>query len=230
MIITKRILSLSVLFGILASAAVAAPPESTGQTVQIEQETEIPGASLKPGTYTFSVEDRLVDRAIVRISGPDNVNTLLLAVPSSKLSGKPGHGVVLFPAAKGEAAVLRGWICPACATALEFVYPKLEAVKITDETAVPVLAVDPAYDKLPENLSPEDKKVVTLWLLSPQKITSDHKGVGVQAAKYKAANNGTLTASASRHHLPKTASNTFALGIIGLILLSGAVCLRIRHA
>ena len=67
---------------------------------------------------------------------------------------------------------------------LEFVYPKLEAVKLTDDSTQPVLAVDPTYDKLPSNLSADDMKVVTLWLLSPERITADNVGKGVKAVKY----------------------------------------------
>ena len=50
------------------------------------------------------------------------------------------------------------------------------------------MAVDPSYDKLPSNLSADDMKVVTLWLLSPERVTADNTGQGVKAAKYVAPN------------------------------------------
>ena len=63
-------------------------------------------------------------------------------------------------------------------------YPKPEAVKITDASAQTVLAVDPAHDKLPDNLSADDMRVVTLWSLTPERISPDRTPENV--ASYKA--------------------------------------------
>jgi hypothetical protein len=224
-----------------AMAAVFAAPasawaETDTQSIQLEQKLEIPGATLKAGTYAFSVEDRLRDRAIVRITAKGNdKHYLLLTVPNGKLGSTVRSGLIFFgPAAKKE--ILRGWACPGCAAPLEVVYPKAEAAKITGENGDPVLAVDPEYDKLPANLSPDDMKVVTLWLLTPQRITADHRGEGVSAEKYTdaqvaeasprqaadaAAASETQTRASLREpqpRMPKTATNTFALGLSGLLL------------
>jgi len=56
------------------------------QGIQLEQKLQIPGATLKAGTYAFSVEDRLQDRAILRITAKDNdKHYFLLTVPNGKL-------------------------------------------------------------------------------------------------------------------------------------------------
>jgi sortase A len=60
-------------------------------------------------------------------------------------------------------------------------------LKITAETGQAVLAVDPAFDKLPDSLSPDNMKVVTLWLLSPERVTPDRRGSGLKVAKYEAS-------------------------------------------
>jgi hypothetical protein len=170
------------------SAAGLAQAQSATQNVNLSEKLKIPGASLKPGEYTFSVEDRLEDRAIVRITSQDqSKHFLVLTVPSAKLPQQGADGLVRFTTANGKDQILRGWACPGCTPTLEFVYPKAEAAQLTDETAEAVLAVDPAYDKLPANLSPDDMKVVTLWLLSPERITANNKGKGVKAEKYASA-------------------------------------------
>lgn len=182
----EKLRSLSILFTtfLLSSAAVSA----ASQSVTIPDEVKIPGASLKAGTYAFSVEDRLADRAIVRITSPQDPNDhyLLLAVPNRKLSSSAGGSVTFFRAGSDHRQALKAWSCSDCSAPLEFVYPKLEAVKITDDSTEPVLAVDPSYDKLPADLSADDMKVVTLWLLSPERISADNVGEGVKAAKYSA--------------------------------------------
>lgn len=154
-------------------------------SITLNEKVKIPEGSLKAGDYTFAVEDRLQDRAIVRITSKDgDKHFLVLSVPNPDLPKQGGDGLVRFKNANGKEPALRGWSCPDCKETLEFVYPKLEAAKITDLTTDPVLAVDPAYDKLPKKLSADDMKVVTLWLLSPERITSDSKGKGVKAEKW----------------------------------------------
>lgn len=82
------------------------------------------------------------------------------------------------------------------------------------------MAVDPESDKLPANLSPDDMKVVTLWLLSPERVEAGHHGVGLKAAKYQAA-------SAQRRHLPQTASNLYWLALLGTLFLGSSLLVRV---
>lgn len=182
-------LSLTSLLGLLiAGPSLNAQSSGETQKVTLSEKVKIPGGTLKPGDYTFSVEDRLQDRAIVRIASQDgNEHFLILSVPNAKLTQAGSDGLVRFTSAKGKDEALRGWACPSCSPALEFVYPKGEAVKLTAETALPVVAVDPTYDKLPANLSPDDMKVVTLWLLAPETITASNHGQGVKAEKWATA-------------------------------------------
>lgn len=204
-----------------------AGPET--ETITLQTKLQIPGDTLKPGEYTFSLEDRLRDRAILRISAKDNdKHYLILAAPNANLPAGTQNGLVLFRSEPGKKQILRGWACPGCSPALEVVYPKAEAAKITGESGEPVLAVDPAYDKLPSNLSADDMKVVTLWLLTPQRITADNRGEGVSAAKYAGttpiqtatANETQAPAVAAEHpRMPKTATNTYELAVWGLLLV-----------
>lgn len=218
------------------AAPVGGWAETDTQSIQLEQKLQIPGATLKAGTYTFSVEDRLRDRAIVRITAQDNDKQyLLLTVPNGRLGSGVGSGLIFFGPG-GNKEILRGWACPGCPTPLEVVYPKAEAAKITGESGNAVLAVDPEYDKLPSNLSPDDMKVVTLWLLTPKRIGANHRGEGVSAEKYAetqpaetsprqaavadATSEPQTRAALSQPQprMPKTATNTFALGLSGLLL------------
>jgi len=216
------------------------------QDIKLSGPAEIPGTDLQPGDYTFSVEDRLPDRAIVRINRSDNKeHYLVLAVPSPAINGKSSNGLVYYSKSDTGSRIIRGWKCGSCSSGLEFVYPKLEAVKITGESAQSVLAVDPSSDKLPENLSQDDMKVVTLWLLAPKRISADHHGEGVDAKKYVAsANVKTNTHSSTPKNvetasaevspaavsgiktLPHTAGHTTEIGLGGLLALLAAFGLQ----
>lgn len=196
-----------VFLSLLVSPGALLRAAENGQTVNVTDKLQIPGATLKSGTYTFSVEDRLADRSIVRITSQSgDQHYLLLTVPNRKLSADSSSQLSYFTTKEDKKNALRAWKCPDCSSPLEFVYPKLEAVKITDESTQPVLAVDPTYDKLPANLSADDMKVVTLWLLAPERITADNVGKGVKAAKYlgESNTNNAETASASAPTAPET--------------------------
>lgn len=232
--------------GVVLFQGVALFAASQNQVVQLKNSVTIPEGNLEPGAYTFAVEDRLSDRGIVRVSNSDgSKHYLVLAVPASQPIAVEANGLSYFTSSKDGSQTIRAWKCPDCRSALEFVYPKLEAVKITAETGKAVLAVDPDYDKLPPNLSPDDMKVVTLWLLSPKRV-ENNTGEGVNAEKLasverpasgdqKAASpsgqaggsaSAGLVAANHRPRLPKTASNSFSFVLYGMILLIGALLLR----
>lgn len=169
----------------ISTGPLRAQSANGSQNVMLTEKLKIPGATLNPGEYTFSVEDRLQDRAIVRIATGDGTkHFLLLSVPSTQLGKPDADGLIRFTAPSSEGQTLRGWACTACSPVLEFVYPNTEAAKLTDDSGENILAYDPTYDKLPKNLSPDDMKVVTLWLLSPERITANNKAKGVKAEKY----------------------------------------------
>jgi LPXTG-motif cell wall-anchored protein len=222
-----KLCTASVLLAVFLAPCTRVFAASDAQQIAIDRDLQIPGETLKPGTYTFAVEDRMNDRAIVRISSANNDarHLLLLAVPSAQLPAKASKGIILFDSGDATKQILRGWACVGCSAALELVYPKLEAAKITSETGQSALAVDPEFDKLPANLSPDDMKVVTLWLLSPKRVEAGHHGLGLNAVKY--------ASTVSRRHLPQTASNTYwfaLLGVLSLALSLFARALRVTRS
>jgi hypothetical protein len=205
------------------------------QNIVITEAMQIPQATLQPGSYSLSIEDRLKDRAVVRVSSLNSKqHFLVLAVNSRKLASDNSKGIILFNAADEKLQILRGWMCPSCPQGLEFVYPKLDALKITAETGQAVLAVDPSFDKLPDALSSDNMKVVTLWLLTPERITPDRRGSGLKVSKYESSpvtRADTKTVASGRaKHLPKTAGNTFSLAAWGAGLLLAGCALRLTRA
>lgn len=210
-------LSLSLL---IAATVFAGEPDT--QEVSFDKPVQIPEAVLQPGQYKIHLEDHLADRAIVRITDPSGTDHYVLTVPTRKLNAA-NKGLIFFHDDSDTEAV-HGWECPTCSKPLEFVYPKDEAVKLTAETGKPVMAFDPSYDKLPANLTPADRKVVTLWLLSPQTVTPEGKGEGVTAAKLTTprimASNAPLP-----KRMPKTATGAFNEIAGGLLAIGLALFL-----
>ena len=208
------------------------------ETVTLDRQTEIPGSTLQPGKVKLEVEDRLQDRAIVRITEANGSNhELVLSVPNKKLNASGASDLIFFPATNSGKQTVKAWKCQSCSAPLEFVYPKDQAVAVTQDTGKAVMAVDPAYDKLPKNLSPDDMKVVTLWLLAPKTVTADGKGSGVEPTKLadlrrqntRTPASDTVASSATTPDpaMPHTAGSTSEYALAGLLFLSASAMLTL---
>lgn len=222
----KTLLTFCVISSLPFAAAMSAAETSSpsSQNIALASSLQIPGGVLSPGHYTLSVEDRLSGRAIVRIANIDNngEHHLLLTVPNAHIAAIPENRLILFDTASKDKRILRAWSCPGCSRPLEMVYPKQDAVEITAASGQSVMAADPAYDRLPANLSADDMKVVTLWLLSPQRVAKS-RGYGLKAAKWS-----NPPAPSSPRTLPDTASNRDAFAAAGIVFLAASFALRLR--
>jgi hypothetical protein len=155
---------------------------------------------------------------------------LLLGAPNSDLANKQA-GIVDWKAPSGSERVLGGWVLPGRQEALEFAYPKEEAAKLANALNRAVLAVDAASDKLPPlpSMTPDDMKVVHLWLLEYQKVGPDGGGK-LTATAYKPAEQNQMAANrALPSRLPRTASNDYRWMLIGLSLLIASFLVRVAR-
>ena len=138
----KTLLSLgTVLLAMLPAAAAAKPlypaagpgiaAPGTVSQFQVTDKTEVPGHTLKPGSYSITVVDHLTDRMVLRVDGSDGKQeAIFLAIPgTNSLSAQGSAGPLDMKAGKGAHAALRGFRFQDGSTA-EFVYPKAEAVSL----------------------------------------------------------------------------------------------------
>ncbi len=196
-----------------AAPALLSSPPADATTLDtpfsIQKDTQIPGKTLKPGSYTIIIKDHLTDRAIIQVKNDSGkIESTFLGVFHSGLQGGGSTGPITLPTDKGHGA-LRGFQFPGGGT-IEFVYPKAEAAAIATSSPEQVLAIDPASDNLKTkgDLSREDAQIVTLWSLQATKVTTGQ--TGISAKKYvssEPSNNGTTVAAAQAPQpAPVTAS------------------------
>ncbi len=190
---------------IVLSAASIMQAQSSSAPYQVTQKTEVPGASLSPGSYTVRIADHLNDRLIVQVqkSGSQDVTTLL-AYPNSNLTGS---GPVLFGTGLKSKPTLRGFAF-AGGPSVEFVYPKADAVTLAKSNDVKVMAVDPASEgrpKLPQ-LTQSDMNEVTLWMLTPTAVQPGGSP-GIQAARYQPSSAAAPTEVASNTPPPSPSAS-----------------------
>jgi len=209
----------------------AAGDDSTTAKFTLSQATMVPGTTLQPGTYSIRVMDHLQDRVMLRIESPTaGDHTLFLGVPSKTLKGGGDSGVVTYGSGPDGKAAMRGFVFKGSGPALEFIYPKNDAVTLAKLNGSKVIAVDPTSEGKSEQLntlSKDELQMVTLWMLTPQPVSGGEPGIA--AAKYEQQ-----VASVTPHrpaiaHLPHTASFFPLVMLTGFISAAGAALLAVRR-
>ena len=176
-----------------ASAPKASFPDEAPQLVSkfsVAKKTQVPGAVLKPGSYSIRVLDHLTDRVVLQIQSPAGKElTTFLGFPNTTLQGSGANGPVAWSAGPQGEDALRGFSFPG-GSAVEFVYPKEEAVAIAKVNPDKVAAIDPASQGMPtgdNKLSKNDMLMVNLWLLSTTRVGAPgNSQPAVQAERYQA--------------------------------------------
>ncbi len=213
--------------------AVAAPPAEPGADAKatkfnVSQQTQVPGMTLQPGSYSIRVVDHLADRLIVRIDGASGgaAHSTFIGLPTTDLS-KSGSGIIAFDAGPDGGAAARGFSFPSGKT-IEFVYPKADAVTLAKANGTKVVAIDPASEgRVPteKGLSKDDMEVVTLWTLSSTKVGPGDAAPAISAEKYKArksTTSGADTQVASAQDAPSAPAPRKAKPVIAKLPHTGS--------
>ncbi|CAN5558714.1 hypothetical protein BH10ACI4_BH10ACI4_17790 [soil metagenome] len=240
----RRLATAGLLIATSASVFAAAPPSEPASSFSISEKTDVPGLTLKPGSYSIRVLDHLSDRMIIRIdSAGGEVHSTFIGLRDPQLLRSGTTGKIPWEKSPAGNTALRGYSFPG-GTTVEFVYPKNEAVAIAKVNASNVPAIDPASEgKVADStLSKDDMELVTLWMLSSTQVgPNDQPAIAAQKFKSTpdpASNSEQTSASAAGESkpraarkpvvstLPHTAGYTPAIWLAALLSLSGALVLR----
>ncbi len=156
-------------------------------TFSIENKTQVPGETLKPGQYSIQVTDQMLDRMLIRVENESTKDhAIFLGVPQPQLAQAGSTGPVDWKNGLPGEPALRGFEFSS-GEVVEFVYPKSEAVELAKRNDAKVVAIDPESEGLPvlKNLSKEDMKVVSLWALALTTTGTDNKTPAIAAQKYQ---------------------------------------------
>lgn len=186
-----RLRALLSLFAVLVAPvlACAEPAVPSGpESFEVAQKTEVPNATLSPGSYSIRILDHLRDRVILQVTSAksNHVETTFLAIPASTMANAP-VGPIRYGAGPTGKAALKGFSFPG-GVAVEFVYPKNDAVSIAKANDARVMAIDPASEgRVPApKLSQNDMQMITLWMLEPSRVGPGEKQAAIAATRYQA--------------------------------------------
>ncbi len=227
----KSALFTAVLMVLPGSLAAVAADSSSGNFT-VSQQTMIPGTTLSPGTYTIHIVDHLQDRYIVRVDNPSgSTHSTFIGVQDLKLKSIASTGVVPWDSAPEGNSAIRGYSFGIGSPALEFVYPKGDAVALAKLNDSKVPAIDPASEGRPaelSGLSKDDMEIVSLWLLSATRVGPNDSAPQIKAEKYQQVASARPVKPVISQ-LPHTASELPAVLLTGLLSLLGAGALWTRR-
>ena len=206
-------------------------PASDASDFTVSQQTQIPGTTLKPGSYSIHVVDKLADRTILEVdSASGKTMATFLGLPGSGLPKSSGAGKIAYDSGTDGKVALRGFAFPK-GPVLEFVYPKAEAVSLAKANGNKIPAIDPESEGrvADPSLSKSDMQVVTLWMLSTTKVGSDASGPGIKAEKYQQQVASNHPPRPAIKELPHTASELPLLLLLGTGSLLGGATLGARR-
>ncbi|HTO88764.1 MAG TPA: hypothetical protein VMR54_14695 [Thermoanaerobaculia bacterium] len=168
----------------------------------LSEPTEIPGTVLQPGDYVVRVENTNQARQIVQFLSPDQSKVIatVMAVPDYRAKTTDETRFVYFQRAEGMPQAIKSWFYPANYYGIEFVYPKVEAVKIAQTS----------HERVYVFAEPQQEKVI---VITPELKEEPAPPPPVVVAENKP--------------LPKTASNLPLVALAGLAALGVAGTLRI---
>lgn len=110
----------------------------------IDQPVVVPGATLTPGTYTFTLGNENTSRDLVYIfSGEHGQRTFLTSARVIRMqrdNDKRDLSLVVASNAEGTAPMMKGWFYPGAIDGFQFVYPKAqrELIARAETVEIPV--------------------------------------------------------------------------------------------
>jgi hypothetical protein len=211
-----------------ATPLFAAAPSTNPSDFTLASTSNIPGATLSPGSYTIRVLNRLSDRVILEIDSVSGaVHSTFIGIPNRAIAKPSSTGLVQWPTSTKGANYLKGWYFPGMSAVVEFVYPKAEALAIASSNPAKVPAVDPASEgKVADStLSSKDMQLLTLWLLSVQQVQSNGQAPTVKAERYQPVSFAKQKPVIAA--LPHTASLVPLIWILALCSFIPAAVIRI---
>ncbi len=203
--------------GSLLAPAVKADEWNQKTVVTFSGPVEIPGVHLPgwgilpAGTYVFKLLDSQSDRHIVQIFDKDEskVYATILAIPNYRLQPTSKTVITFAERPAGQPEALRAWFYPGNNFGQEFVYPKVKATQIAQETNMVVLAADiPAESPEPAVVAVKEAPVTAVKPTGEEMLMTEE------------------VTPVPQPKLPATASPVPALALFGFLALGSAFAMR----
>jgi outer membrane biosynthesis protein TonB len=174
---------------------------------------------LEPGTYVWKLMDSQSDRHVVQIFNKDqsHIYETILAIPNQRLQPTGDSRFAFWETPPGVPKAVRAWFYPGDNFGQEFKYPKKLIAELASAVPTPIPV---AYHE-PEP-TPEPTPVAAAPAPEPQPAPVVTPEPAPEPTPQPAPQASDQTPAPAPQSLPRTASNTPLIGLLGLMSLSAA--------
>jgi len=223
---------------VLAPGTVSAQPSDKRTFFTFSGNVEMPGVALPAGRYEFRIANPDSSRNVIQVRSGDGKKTfgLFQTHSAQRVTASDEAEVRFLEAGAGAPPAIKTWWYPGERTGYEFVYPKTQARRIAQRTRQPVLTT-----KNETATTRDTENSTDLTRISPtgsESQVSDNEADADPAGSRQAgqrADSGSVpppspapvgTSARARTQLPRTASATPLVALMGLLLLTAAAVMR----
>jgi len=170
---------------------------------------------LEPGTYVWKLMDSQSDRHVVQIFNQDqnHIYETILAIPNYRLQPTGDSRFAFWETPPGVPKAVRAWFYPGDNFGQEFKYPKKLIAQLASAVPTPI----PTAYKEPEPAPEPAPAAAPAPEPQPAPATPEP---APQPEPVPQADQQSPTPAAAPQALPKTASSTPFIGLLGLMSLS----------
>lgn len=162
-------ISLLAVTGLAAMLSADAWNKKTELTVN--ENIQVPGATLTPGKYVVKLVDSQSNRHIVQFTNEreDQVISTVLAIPNQRLQPTGESEFSFYETTVGGAPAMRAWFYPGDSFGQEFAYPEQTAMQLAKATGENVPSVSDADLKSAQatTAAPAEQKETTVSEAAP---------------------------------------------------------------
>lgn len=228
--------ALAILAG-LAPATASAQPADKRTYFTFSGPVDMPGVALPAGRYMFRLANPDTSRNVVQVTSADGKRVLGMfhSFPSERPTAANDAEIRFMEASAGAPPAVKTWWYPGERTGYEFIYPKQQARRIADRTRQAVLTTKG------DTTTTEQTDTTDLTRVAPGgSETAANNTTAAEQAPAGSTQRGQLaddsrptqvgTVARARTELPRTASASPLIALIGVLLFAAAAIVRFRTA
>ena len=230
--------ALAILAG-LAPATASAQPADKRTYFTFSGPVDMPGVALPAGRYVFRLANPDTSRNVVQVTSADGkrVFGMFHSFPSERVTPANDSEIRFMEASAGAPPAVKTWWYPGERTGYEFIYPKQQARRIADRTRQAVLTTKS------DTTTTEQTDTTDLTRVAPggSETAANTSAADSAPASPSATQHGQITdgsrptqvgtdarARTTRTELPRTASASPLIALIGMLMLAAAAIVRFR--
>ena len=221
----------------LAPAQASAQPSDKRTIFTFSGPVDMPGVALPAGRYVFRLANPDTSRNVIQVASADGkrIFGMFHSYPAERNTVANDAEVRFLEASAGTPPAIKTWWYPGERTGYEFIYPKQQARRIAQRTRQAVLTTRN------DTSTTQETDTTDLTRVDPGGNESSAKSTAAEASPAGSARTGQITTDDSRPtrvgtvarartQLPRTASTTPLIALIGALLLAAAASIRFRTA